>query len=181
MKKIFTFLAACVLALSANATLILHESFNYTTGDLYSAESTNGWWQYTKNATDPIQVVSGSLTYAGYESTAIGQSIKLKNAKTAQKVYKKFDSNQMVASGSIYYAALINIASADSITAANTSFFMAMCAQTKNGLSDGGVEPRSHACPPLLLAKGNTNWLFRAITPQWILQKTSMSLARPIW
>ncbi len=138
MKRIFTFLAACVLALSANATLLFNESFNYTTGDLYSSTSTNGWWQYSGTATEPIQVISGSLIYAGYESTAVGQSIKLKDTPNAQKVYKKFDNNQMVASGNIYYAALINIESAADVTDANTSYFLAMCAQTRNGLSDKG-------------------------------------------
>ncbi len=130
-----------LVALTANvakADLIFSESFDYTAGNLYSSESTNGWWKNTGTETDPIQVIDGSLTYAGYESTSVGHSIKLKETQSAQKVYKKFNGDQMVASGSIYYAALINIESATGVTGTNTSYFMAMCAQTKNGLSDGG-------------------------------------------
>lgn len=130
-----------LVALTANvakADLIFSDSFDYTAGNLYSSESTNGWWQNTGTENDPIQVIDGSLTYAGYESTAIGKSIKLKDTQSAQKVYKKFNSDQMVASGSIYYAALINIESATGVTGSNTSYFMAMCAQTAPGLKDKG-------------------------------------------
>ena len=130
-----------LVALTANvakADLIFSESFDYTAGNLYSSESTNGWWQNTGTENAPIQVIDGSLTYAGYESTAIGNSIKLKDTQSAQKVYKKFNSDQMVASGSIYYAALINIESATGVTGSNTSYFMAMCAQTASGLKDKG-------------------------------------------
>ncbi len=139
MKKTLTlFVLLCTLCMSTHATLLFNESFDYTTGNLYSTGSANGWWQNTGTETEPIQVIDGSLTYAGYESTAMGKSIKLKDIQNAQKVYKKFDSDQMVATGSIYYAALINITSADEITSSNTSYFMAMCAQTASGLKDKG-------------------------------------------
>lgn len=82
MKKIFTFLAACVLALSANATLIFHESFDRTAGTLNKGTSQNDmgtnttdWWCYS-GTSGYISVVANSLSYDGY-ATGVGNKAEL--------------------------------------------------------------------------------------------------------
>ena len=109
MKKIFTFLAACVLALSANATLIFHESFDRTVGTLNKGTSqdnmgtnTTDWWCYS-GTSDYISVVANSLSYEGY-ATGVGNKAELLG--NGADDLRQFSP---ITSGKVYAAAIINV------------------------------------------------------------------------
>lgn len=130
MKKIFTFLAACVLALSANATLIFHESFDQEAGQLSVGRaavcndstkwwSVAGWSTSATTPTNPIMVTEGGFSYAGYVETGVGNKAQLNTLSGTADVRRFKD----VTTGSVYAAAIINVASATS----TTDYFFGLC------------------------------------------------------
>ena len=80
------------------------EEFEYPIGDLLTAHG------YTNNTgtTNFIAVISGNLTYSGYQSGGLGGMIRLFN--TGEDVYKPISSP--VSSGTVYASFLVNIDSA---------------------------------------------------------------------
>lgn len=121
MKKIFTLVCAAIMSLSAvNAKLIFQESFdgkNGTVGQL-SAGATNSeeffdgfsyeetrWWT-ALGSSNYIQVAEGSLSYAGYQTTGLGNKAYLYSSGADD--VRSFAS-QPITSGKAYMAAIINV------------------------------------------------------------------------
>lgn len=85
------------------ATTMLVEDFSYTPGTALTA---NGWTAHSAAGTNPITVVSPGLTYAGYPSSGVGNTVAL--TTTGEDDSKTFTSQT---SGSVYAAAMVNITS----------------------------------------------------------------------
>lgn len=99
---------AGILTLSAaHAEMLLNESFAYTPGSLAS----QGTWVASGSAgSNPINVVDGSLTYAGYQDDAAGNSVTVdmqmgKNA--LQSILAPKDAPAIA--GPVYYSALVKV------------------------------------------------------------------------
>ncbi len=110
-----------LVALTANvakADLIFSESFDYTTGDLYEQ---GGWARYGRNTTEPIQVVNSPLTYAGYQTNAVGGAAKIGSSEKAQDLMKRIGHLANVDGNVAYIGALLNV------DAVGTSYFLAIC------------------------------------------------------
>ena len=130
MKKLFTFLFALVaFTLSTHAELKFHESFNRTVGtDLRSddfVENTttdvNNWYTYS-GTSGYIQVVAGNLTFDGYASEGVGNSVKLLSGFIADDL-RLFTPVSNTAGKKVYAGALINVSE---LKASNSSdYFLA--------------------------------------------------------
>lgn len=116
MKKLFTFLfALAAFNLSTHAELKFHESFNRTVGtDLRSddfVENTttdvNNWYTYS-GTSGYIQVVAGNLTFDGYASEGVGNSVKLLSGFIADDL-RLFTPVSNTAGKKVYAGALINV------------------------------------------------------------------------
>jgi hypothetical protein len=118
--------ALCLLALvaftttTAKAELIFQESFDRTIGTLNKGTSqdnmstnTTDWWSFS-GSSSYISVVEGSLSYADYVTTAIGNKVELKSGSGADDL-RQFSS---ITSGKVYAAAIINV---DSLKNSNTA------------------------------------------------------------
>lgn len=77
-KNIRNLVAAAVLPLAlapgASAGLLFSDNFDYNAGDL---KGQGEWLQYGTKTGAPVQVVSQSLTYPGYQSAPAGGAIRL--------------------------------------------------------------------------------------------------------
>ncbi len=130
MKKSLTlFVLLCTLCMSTNATLLFNESFNYTTGDLYNQ---GGWVKYGSHAKDPIQVVNTPLTYAGYQTTAVGYAAKIGSSDTQGQDLMKHIGHLANTNGNVaYIGALLKV------DAVGTNYFLAVCDSTSSAFADG--------------------------------------------
>lgn len=126
MKKFFFLLVALATLSTANATLILHEDFNRTAGQNLASgvidnigTNTTDWWTYSSGSNN-IQVVAGTLSYAGYVSTGKGNKAAL--AGNGVDDLRKFAAQT---SGKVYAAAIINVATLNTSTSGfgTTDFF----------------------------------------------------------
>ena len=124
MKKLFTFLfALAAFNLSTHAELKFHETFSRNIGTLNigqsdaSANNTNDWYSFS-GTSKYIQVVEGSLSYAGYVTTGTGNKAELVgNGADDLRQFTKINS------GKVYAAAIINV---DSLKPSTTAeYFMA--------------------------------------------------------
>lgn len=116
MKKLFTFLfALAAFNLSTHAELKFHESFNRTVekdlrSDNFDENTTtdvDNW--YTYNGTSGyIQVVAGNLTFDGYASEGVGNSVKLLSGFIADDL-RLFSPVSNTAGKKVYAGALINV------------------------------------------------------------------------
>lgn len=104
MRKITLLLSIIFCAVLANAQII-KENFSYATGNLID----NGWvgTGATPSTTNPIQVTAASISYTGYPDSGVGNEITL--ATTGQDLNKSFTA---IATGTIYFSALVNVISA---------------------------------------------------------------------
>ncbi len=130
MKKLLLFALALLTLNTVNANLLLHESFDYTAGRLDKGEMqpTKDWnltdWYYTQNnKTDYVQVVEGSLSYEGYATTATGNKAVVNTTSSGNYAERSF-ATEAITSGSIYFAALINVESLHA-TDGKEGYFMA--------------------------------------------------------
>ena len=108
MKKSQTIIAATLLTvLSANADVLLNESFAYSPGSLTS----QGTWVVSGSAGSmPIEVVEGSLTRDGYQADAAGNSVKIAMATGKNALQSIFAPKDVPAlTGPIYYSALVRV------------------------------------------------------------------------
>lgn len=107
MKKQCLFLAAAFTALCASADVLVSESFAYPAGNLNS----QGQWVVSGTAgSNPINVIEGSLTRAGYQDEASGNSVMVdmqlgKNA--VQNIFAPKGSDPVT--GTVYYSALLRV------------------------------------------------------------------------
>lgn len=124
MKKLFTFLfALAAFNLSTHAELKFHETFSRNIGTLNigvsdaDANNTNDWYSFS-GSSNYIQVVEGSLSYAGYVTTSTGNKAELVgNGADDLRQFAKTNS------GKVYAAAIINV---DSLKPSTTAeYFMA--------------------------------------------------------
>jgi hypothetical protein len=117
MRKICTFMAVlAVLFLYtgvSNATGLLTEDFNYTTGTTISTPTTSGgpgWIVTSAGGTNAITVSGTGLSFTGYANSGIGLAVTL--TTSGEDDYKNFSS--ALSSGNVYASAMINVASAQS-------------------------------------------------------------------
>ena len=103
-KNVFVLVALCC-SLFVNGQVILDENFDYPIGNLVG----NGTWgAYASEATSPVQIVSGGLTFNGYNySDTDGKAIQLLPVGSSQDVAVKLD--QVVSDGSVYLSFLVKI------------------------------------------------------------------------
>lgn len=134
-------LAALTLAAAtANAKVLLNENFEYEEGNLYGQgkeiDSTKlGWIRYGSHTQNPIQVVQGALSYAGYQENAIGKAVKITDGSTTDEDLQIAFSNDPITSGSIYAAMLVNIT--DAGQGEQPAYFVAFTGKTSKGWADG--------------------------------------------
>lgn len=136
MKKLFTFLfALAAFNLSTHAELKFHESFNRTVEkDLRSGDFTeqniptdmDNWYTYS-GSDGYIQVVAGNLTFDGYASEGVGNSVKLLSGYIADDL-RLFSPVLNTAGNKVYAGALINVSE---LKASNSSdYFLALADAT---------------------------------------------------
>lgn len=137
MKKLFTFLfALAAFTLSTHAELKFHESFNRTVGtDLRSGDfnentttDVNNWYTYS-GTSGYIQVVAGNLTFDGYASEGVGNSVKLLSGFIADDL-RLFSPVSNTAGKKVYAGALLNVSE---LKKSNSSdYFLALADATIN-------------------------------------------------
>jgi hypothetical protein len=120
MKHITTFFAVmtCLVLVSGMAvgqSLLLEENFDYLAGDTLGVASS---WVLNSPTTGPsVSVLSGSLSYSGYPSSAVGNSVTLvgnglsTTPTNGQDVFKTFVQQS---TGTIYASFLMNVTQAPS-------------------------------------------------------------------
>ena len=128
MKKLFTFLfALAAFNLSTHAELKFHETFSRNIGALNigvsdaEANNTNDWYSFSGDK-NYIQVVEGSLSYAGYVTTGTGNKAEL--VGNGADDLRQFTKTNPINSGKVYAAAIINVDSLKKST--TTDYFMAL-------------------------------------------------------
>jgi len=85
------------------------ENFAYPAGNLLGQGT---WTLQGSDNTNPVQVVSPGLSYAGYQSSGIGLSTQLTSNATGQDLFANFTGTSTISSGSLYIAALVKVSSA---------------------------------------------------------------------
>lgn len=136
MKKLFTFLfALAAFNLSSHAELKFYETFNRDIDTLNigvsdaDANNTDNWYSFS-GTSNYIQVVEGSLSYAGYVTTGTGNKAEL--VGNGADDLRQFTE---VTSGKIYAAAIINV---DSLKPSTTpDYFL-----TLGDASNSNMSPR---------------------------------------
>jgi hypothetical protein len=93
---------------NASSNLLLLENFSYTGGGL-TANATGIWIENTGGGTNNIPVVTNALTFTGYPSSEVGNSITL--TTSGQDAYRAFTGSS-VSSGDLYVSFLMNVTSA---------------------------------------------------------------------
>jgi hypothetical protein len=130
----FMFLLALSFGLSSSfyAQTILDETFNYPAGDTLCAHN---WTPHSGGTSHTITVTSGSLTYAGFVNSGLGNSVSL--TTSGEDANRKFytDSTQGM-SGAFYASFLVNVTSAQT---AGDYFFHFTSLNPANGLFRGRV------------------------------------------
>lgn len=96
---------------SGTAQLLFNENFDYVAG---SPLLDNGW-ALTNSTLNPILVTSSGLTYAGYQSSGIGNAAGM--VSTGQDVRKDFTEQS---TGTLYAGFLVNVSAAQ----ANGDYFL---------------------------------------------------------
>lgn len=108
MRSLLTLVAASVFALGVSAEVLVSDNFDgYTAGNLAG----QGSWVVSSGSTDNVQLVEGSLSYAGYSSSTDGKSVKLFSEQTSgEDVKLPFAEPLIVNSGDVvYYSALVKV------------------------------------------------------------------------
>lgn len=111
MKKSHFFislLAVLLVSLTTQATQILNEDFDYANGAL---AGNSNWTAIKYNTNDALNVTATSLTFPGYQTTAVGGAAALVHDDSAagQGVHYAFDT---AVKTSVYASMLINVTSA---------------------------------------------------------------------
>ena len=128
MKKTLSIVSAALLALSAEAAIVLQEDFNYQAGTPLEGQGTPNAWKLSTNTNNQqtssiaLTVSATALTkeYYGDGTAAKGlgvdipSGITLSDASKQRVVYKQFDTNASYKSGALYAAFLINVKEATS-------------------------------------------------------------------
>ena len=102
MKKIY-FLLTLIIAVNVSFAQVLTENFNYTAGQLLSA---NGWTVHS-GTTNPITVTAPGLTYTGHPGSGVGNAVTM--TTTGEDVNKAFTA---ITTGSVYMSFMVNLSAA---------------------------------------------------------------------
>lgn len=130
----------------AQITLPAEEHFNYSTGSLTSVSA---FWDSIGTGTD-IQVVSGNLTYPGYDMPATGNMCRFQSA--APVVIDTLNFSPVSEAGNKVYASfLINLTGSGGMTTGGTYFF---------GLANSGLSIYSGALLRIWMRTNGTNFNF---------------------
>ncbi|MDR0412354.1 MAG: choice-of-anchor D domain-containing protein [Dysgonamonadaceae bacterium] len=131
----------CCAPFLGNAQRLLTEDFNYPAGNLYGqgGEGTAGWVKYGSHAEAPIQVVSPSLTYSGYQDQAMGNAVELNATVGGQDLKRKF-SDEGTGNSTVYVSFLANFKSVGKESnpeATAEAYFFNFVEKTTAAYSDG--------------------------------------------
>lgn len=135
MNKLLFSACCLIIFLKSNAQTLLNENFNYSPGQLSAAFSganvSNGTWINFSGTANPILCDSGSLSYANYVSSGIGNKAKLTAVSTsAEDIYTGFSAQS---SGTIFTSFILNVSDTNRILAntnANGDYFLALLPST---------------------------------------------------
>ncbi len=110
MKKIMysLFFLSCLFLLSSTSfsQLNFEENFDYPVGDTLN---THGWVAHSAAGSNPSLIVSGSLSYAGYASSSIGNSVELVGGSGSREdVTATFNIDSV---SNVYCSFLVTVAS----------------------------------------------------------------------
>lgn len=111
MKKIHFFislLAVLLVSLTTQATQILNEDFDYANGALAGNSS---WTSIKYNTNSALNVIGTSLTFPGYQASAVGGSAALvrNDSEAGQGVHYTFEN---AVHTTVYASMLVNVTSA---------------------------------------------------------------------
>lgn len=113
LRTILALVAICFVAMGTTAwAQLFDENFSYSTGQLTNlnagANVSGGTWVTFSGSGNAIQVSSGSLSYAGYASSGIGNKIDIiSTATSAEDAYRAFTTQT---TGETYVAFMLNLA-----------------------------------------------------------------------
>ncbi len=117
MEKLYTLLRASVISalllllgvMPSAAQISFTEDFNYSEGEL-KAQS-GGKWQLAKSyySANPVQVIEGELTYDGCPLPATKKVASLTALDGNEGVFCQFTDEDRGATGTFYYAALVQV------------------------------------------------------------------------
>ncbi|NSW45210.1 MAG: DUF5018 domain-containing protein [Bacteroidales bacterium] len=125
MRKFYLFSFVLLITLFTNVTwaqsLLFEENFDYPAGQLTDvnggANVSGGNWISYSGTASPLMVSAGSLTYAGYISSGIGNKVEVLYG-TAEDAYRQFTTQ--TPGSTIYAAFIMNVSQTTGLTA-NTS------------------------------------------------------------
>lgn len=108
-KSLLPLFALCCAGLPLQAATILADTFDYPAGLLYGQ---GHWIRYGAKESNPIQVTDNSLSFTGYADTPAGHAVTLANingSASSQVIFRQ--QGEEAFTGTIFYAALINVES----------------------------------------------------------------------
>ena len=109
-------LAILTLGSIASAQLLV-EDFSYASGT--SLNGQGGWTGHSGTGTNPPQITTGGLTYAGYSGSGIGNAVSFTtNGEDDNKLFATYPDG--ITSGSIYYSVMVKL---DSVATTGDYFF----------------------------------------------------------
>lgn len=118
-------LTLCATLAFAQVSLPHYEAFDYTAGANLSAQT--NWEAYSAAGTNPIDVVSGNLTYSGFANPT-GNSINMVGGSEDDRIL--FTE---VTTGEVYVSFLLNVTDISAITDLTDGGYFAIFASSTNG------------------------------------------------
>jgi len=107
MKQFFTILTILFITFFISTNVwgqLFDENFDYVTGTYLTA---NGWTAHSGSGSQPVQVTSPGLTYAGYPNSNIGEAATvIGGSGSREDVHHTFTSQN---SGSVYAFFILNV------------------------------------------------------------------------
>lgn len=105
-KLVTAALLSLALAPGANAELLFSDNFDYPVGNL---KGQGEWLQYGTKTAAPVQVISQSLTYPGYQTAAVGGAFRLSGEQGASDQSVFHDITGIDTPKDLYVSALISV------------------------------------------------------------------------
>ncbi len=105
-KLVTAALLSLALAQGANAELLFSDNFDYPVGNL---KGLGEWLQYGTKTAAPVQVISQSLTYPGYQTAAVGGAFRLSGEQSGSDQSVFHDITGTDTPKDLYVSALISV------------------------------------------------------------------------
>lgn len=105
-KLVTAALLSLALAPGANAELLFSDNFDYPVGNL---KGLGEWLQYGTKTAAPVQVISQSLTYPGYQTAAVGGAFRLSGEQSGSDQSVFHDITGTDTPKDLYVSALISV------------------------------------------------------------------------